>query len=264
MENFQWTDEMVNEFAKIYKFADGRYTGKYLLDKFKEDQSKMSSTKEKWVDEEIERVRKEFSSKDESWKDKIVAFECWYKGTAERFIWKRNANGLFINDKLNHTYLYPPDDWNYAKIVSVKNDSGIEFSIGDEVFMDNESMGNIKSFMGYKDMILCSADWCEISIKKLTKEPKKQPLFTTEEGVKIFDMDKYYWIESLSFNIHEETATNYHNYANSLKRFHSKEKAEQYIAENKPSISYQKMKDYCGELIVVNVDGILSHFKPKK
>jgi len=82
-------------------------------------------------------------------------------------------------------------------------------------------------------------------IKKL---PEKTPLFTTEDGVEIFENDKYYFINN-GFMCVKSFAENL-GLLISAKTFHSKPKAEEYILLNKPCLSLNDLlkkfypKDY--------------------
>lgn len=67
----------------------------------------------------------------------------------------------------------------------------------------------------------------------------KQPLFTTEDGVDIFEGDKYYTVDS-NFEI-QSTFGGEDEVDNT---WSSKEKAEEYILLNKPCLSYGDVQEY--------------------
>jgi hypothetical protein len=263
-------------------------------------QSKMSSTKPKWVDEEIERVRKEFpdtpeeenkryegyfrerdrmfwegelKSKDESWKDKIVSLRNKKSGA----ILHRGERDQFTTMQcIGHGAVYLQDLFATDKyeIYTVKSDSGIEFSIGDDIGF----FGTINKFEVRENKVNAFVSnpngeygqWGWFEINELSKsEPKKQPLFTTVEGKKIFEGDEYYFVD-LNFVLHKSHANIQRNQANPPNHFSTEEKAKQYIAENKPSISFEElhkfvMKQFGSKLWMDDWwSDLLWHFKPKK
>lgn len=71
-------------------------------------------------------------------------------------------------------------------------------------------------------------------VKKLSK-----PLFTTEDGVDIFEGDRYYWIikDLRDSNVCSTKATKSSPNGYNLLYFSTKEKAEEYILMNKPILS---------------------------
>lgn len=80
-----------------------------------------------------------------------------------------------------------------------------------------------------------------IQASKEFKNPKPKPLFTTADGVKIYDGDKYY--DVWDFKIHENFAleTNRlelaHDSIHNHLRFSTKEAAQIYVLNNKPCLS---------------------------
>lgn len=64
----------------------------------------------------------------------------------------------------------------------------------------------------------------------------KQPLFTTEDGVDIFEGDSYWYINNMS-TVHKTVAKYEGSNSLGLKLFSTKEKAEEYIIMNKPCLS---------------------------
>lgn len=157
------------------------------------------------------------------------------------------------------------DDCNcdkYLKIHSIKRLSDNQiFTIGD--FVNNRTISSFSLNWiqtGFK--IHCDNvgkgninDGCFFELKDL--KHIKQPLFTTEDGVDIFEGDEYYYINS-NFNdpwkiintkadcpdIINKNDLNY-------KRFSTKEKAEEYILLNKPCLS---INDIIKNLTII--DGI--------
>ena len=73
---------------------------------------------------------------------------------------------------------------------------------------------------------------------KASREPKKEkPLFVTEDGVEIFNGDSW-WYVSDDFSCTEHHLAN-HKIVPFGKAFSTREKAEEYIMENKPCLSYK-------------------------
>jgi hypothetical protein len=74
----------------------------------------------------------------------------------------------------------------------------------------------------------------------------KQPLFTTEDGVDIFE-DDIFWNVGTTYNLNDYQITN-NKYElvflkDGSKQFSTKEKAEKYILMNKPCLSLQDLLD---------------------
>ena len=78
--------------------------------------------------------------------------------------------------------------------------------------------------------------------KKYIKQRKSKPLFTTEDGVPIYEDNIVYMVEKDTFVISSRCNANgqstfYYWY------FSTKEKAEEYIIKHKPCLSFQEIKD---------------------
>ena len=137
-----------------------------------------------------------------------------------------------------------------VSIHSVKRKDGEVFTIGDKV--SNEYVNNYTI-----NKIGIVNDECMVSALYDTNNPNgsrlhynlnnlkkvKQPLFTTENGVDIFEDDKYYYINRDFKNPWNIVSTKADCPSvikkNDLtyKRFSTKEKAEEYILMNKPVLS---------------------------
>jgi len=116
--------------------------------------------------------------------------------------------------------------------------------IGFKVHCDDVGKGNIN-------------DGCFFELQDL--KTTKSPLFTTEDGVDIFESDKIYSIESSLNEVDEKIAGIYkHSNTNHPvehwykddKYFSTKEKAEEYILNNKPCLS---LKDIITTLDLDNI-----------
>ena len=70
----------------------------------------------------------------------------------------------------------------------------------------------------------------------------KQPLFTTEDGVDIFEGDEFIVVNIFTFNKHR--TGKYLETNHMYKYFSTKEKAEEYILLNKPCLSYGDVQEY--------------------
>ena len=162
-------------------------------------------------------------------------------------------NGKFIEKVYNQDATIKP----YWKIHSIKRLSDGEiFTIGDLVGTPGSTYPlkefkiidceNTLAVHYYKDKIGGSGHY-NCRLKNLKKV--KQPLFTTEDGVDIFEGDKYYYINS-NFNDPWEIINtkadcpeiinkNNLNY----KRFSTKEKAEEYILMHKPCLSLKDIDE---------------------
>ena len=136
-----------------------------------------------------------------------------------------------------------------VQIHSIKRLSdGKIFTIGDKIFPNNKIYkfelkdNNLKIWhcdISFSTPIIegpsgqpgnCS--WVE-GISNVQKI--KQPLFTTEDGVDIFEGDKYYPVCNY-YNLHN--ACIYPSGHKMYKLFSTKEKAKEYILMNKPCLSY--------------------------
>lgn len=133
-----------------------------------------------------------------------------------------------------------------VSIHSVKRKDGEVFTIGDKVSnIYDKDITIINKFGFNHDTININGNYARLS--EINKS--KQPLFKTEDGVDIFEGDKYYYINS-NFSdpweiIHTKADCpgiidkNDLNY----KRFSTKEKAEEYILMNKPLLTLKDVEE---------------------
>jgi hypothetical protein len=130
---------------------------------------------------------------------------------------------------------------NTYKIYSVKRLSDGEiFTIGDKVTFNNIN-STIEAFrLEIEAFYVDFKSGNGVSIKYVEKA--KQPLFKTEDGVDIFEHDRF-WNVDLKFNFKkQEFQITNNKYSleflkNGSKQFSTKEKAEEYIIMNKPCLS---------------------------
>lgn len=138
------------------------------------------------------------------------------------------------------------DDCNcdrYLKIHSVKRLSDSEiFTIGDtiDIRIDNKYKQEILEINIVKNEIRFKTKKGVVVFYIAVK--LKQPLFTTEDGVDIFESDKYYSIGIKNVNNLFKIAGPYinpqaTNPTGDILHFSTKEKAEEYILLNKPCLS---------------------------
>ena len=140
--------------------------------------------------------------------------------------------------------------WNIAVVkdfpihsVLRKSDSAI-FSVGDEIYAGGENRKIEQIFIGpqpYNEMYVITPknhSWNLISIQPL---PQRTKLFTTEDGVDIFDGDNYCAVNN-DF-ILSSVAKSYVGAGQDhrLKYFSTEEKAKKYITINKPCLSVNEV-----------------------
>ncbi len=114
------------------------------------------------------------------------------------------------------------------------------FTIGDKT-----TFGIITCFRLLDNEIMVDFDNNNsILLKSKQLQKAKQPLFTTEDGVDIFEGDSYIALLSNYDLTQEKAGFNHDNiYCHCLK-FSTKEKAEEYILMNKPCLSVNEVIDY--------------------
>lgn len=152
--------------------------------------------------------------------------------------------GKFIYpcDKYSKDYIHQLVNTIGANIHSVKRLSDGEiFTIGDKI--NNGSV--ITGIKHFKDRLNI---WLDLSgkscyggyftIDDIIKD--KQPLFTTEDGVDIFEGDNYFKVLQESFILLDMKNAN-DNHRKDATTFSTKEKAEEYILINKPCLSYNEV-----------------------
>lgn len=122
---------------------------------------------------------------------------------------------------------------------------GEVFTVGDLIdFGDFGNKGNqpIEKFeIDYFDKTRITA-WggaFGLGLDRWKTAPVKTPLFTTEDQVDIFIGDKFYVVETRFnlYKLHETVGGHFSKDKPTFKRFHSKEKAEEFIWLNKACLS---------------------------
>lgn len=74
----------------------------------------------------------------------------------------------------------------------------------------------------------------------------KTPLFTTEDQIDIFIGDKFYVVDTTfeKYRLQETVGGQFSKEKPNFKRFHSKQKAEDFVIENKPCLSIKEITTY--------------------
>jgi hypothetical protein len=144
-------------------------------------------------------------------------------------------DGKFIEIVYNQSATIEP----FWKIHSVKRKSDGEiFTIGDVCcpngYIDNDHpITKFELILNNTRLRVNSKNWY-LGINDIIKS--KPILFTTEDGVDIYEGDKYYIVGNKTFDLSNELIS-YGNMINNCKKFSTKEKAEEYILWNKPCLS---------------------------
>lgn len=121
----------------------------------------------------------------------------------------------------------------------------------DEIFTkgDKTNYGVIEGFV-YNDNIIL-VEYSEKVVDINLVELAQQPLFTTEDGKKIFERDEYFWVNTI-INNHEYgiwkvngPCTTYGSgkFSEGVKTFSTQQAAEQYISDNKPRFSKKQIEE---------------------
>ena len=120
------------------------------------------------------------------------------------------------------------------KIQLCKN--GKEYGQITELYISHEQL---RFYCGKLGGVLCH----DIDKRNnFTKLIVKQKLFITEDGVDVFENNRYYYINNQNYLLHNTTSIK-EVYEKNVKRFSTKEKAEEYIINNKPCLSIKEVLD---------------------
>jgi hypothetical protein len=140
---------------------------------------------------------------------------------------KTNSENLSLDNYRIHSIKYLP--------------TGEVFQIGDKISFSN-SFGVIKLFRVEKEGVYCDLEDCRgLGIGYIKKV--KEPILTTEDGVDLFNAwDKYYVPQrkengDLIGTVLEFQANNFIGDNKDVKRFSTKENAEEYIKQNQKRFS---------------------------
>ena len=154
---------------------------------------------------------------------------------SERNPQHKKGSKFLHNKDYKFKSMHPTEFWD---IYSVKRLSDGEiFTIGDKTNFGliSKIVINNNSLSFYFEQKSCGYN--------LQTLIKWKPLFTTEDGVDIFEDDKVYFVNKIGDVFH----TNHlkiKKYQSHLLYFSTKEKAEEYILLNKPCLSYGEVQEY--------------------
>lgn len=194
----------------------------------------------------------EFWEKVEELDYEILSFYSGHSDDKMAYIFTKNSNGLYSKGTgdcdLNHALRY----WNIHSIKRLSD--GEVFTIGDVVSSDLNRIKKaiIEEFIIHKDskeiLLACGEKIIGflpggININAMHKY--KSSLFTTEDGVDIFEGDDFSVVQLKTFQIINECKyplTNPLNWA----CFSSEEKAQEYVLLNKPMLSLQDLLNVWG------------------
>ena len=158
--------------------------------------------------------------------------------------------GKFIYpcDKYSKDYINQLFNTLGVSIHSVKRNDGEIFTIGDKVFSEyvNYTINKI-SIVNDKCMVSALYDTNNPNGSRLhynlnNLKKAKQPLFTTEDGVDIFENNTSIYILD-KFTIRHIKHKDFNVISKHVKYFSTKEKAEEYILKHKPCLSLEDLKE---------------------
>jgi hypothetical protein len=223
MEDFKWTDELVKQYAEVYRFSSSRTS----IEQFKEDHQ----------------PKKEYE---------ILSY------TFQKRVYNKNNFGEFCCgfDAPVQSLLLHPEDMKTIHSVKRLSDNEI-FTVGDRVQFYNNSV--IESFKVSGNTMVCDLSYTEqymdgfsslgnaynVSINLLSKF--KQLLFTTEDGVSISDENQtlYAVLTKAQWETREDTVKRMKERSSfstplnpAWKYFSTDEVRLHYIIRNKPSLSW--------------------------
>lgn len=146
-----------------------------------------------------------------------------------------------------YTYSKSHQNWNYIcekgyPIKKIKRLSdGEVFTVGDKIngkCGENQEIIKIDTEWIYYRSNVKNKEIYTYRLNEISKS--KKPLFTTKDGVDIYEGDKY-WLIVNSDMAMPNTARKEWSYNSENKRFSTKKAAENYIKLHKPCLSYQEI-----------------------
>lgn len=174
-----------------------------------------------------------------------------------RRIIEEENKGWEIVEISNAGFIYSPYE-SYmpkgCKIHSVRRLSdGETYSFNEEV---NSTWGyqTITGFLVNGDEMIVEFKTCRNPLSRIRKLPKRTALFTTEDGLDVFEGGTF-WYKGDDWTAKETIIFNGEIWNKKLPCFSTKEKCEEYILLNKPCLSVKEVKDVIGiyhEKSVVN------------
>ena len=124
-----------------------------------------------------------------------------------------------------------------TKYISISPDTlGIKPTVRESFMCVSTTKGLVKITDGCGGSVYYDGKWAEIV---------KEPLFTTEDGVDIYEGDEY-WVVFMNYEPERligVSTIKYTNFLEGKKRFSTKEKAQEYLDLNEPQYSKQDIMD---------------------
>jgi hypothetical protein len=109
-------------------------------------------------------------------------------------------------------------------------------------------------------------------IDKYKQSKQRKPLLTVE-GKPLFEGDEFWCVSKKDFSVHKFKVNNCAAYdvSSDIKTLLTEAAARQWLSENKKSISYKELEEYCTDSYgitnnnskAIYVDNLLNKFKPK-
>ncbi len=193
---------------------------------------------------------------------KDYEIQCIQKGGKNYWVQK---DGLYVSDLFGQ---HLPDSWFLANggiIHSVKRNDGEVFSVKDNVSaVDYEKLEITGFYIADKYLMVQRRPAPDMPISEISKVKQPIPLFTTEDGVEIFEKDEYcivmteegYGFEPYTFAFYTHGDIKKANCYSHCKTFSSRAKANEYILLNKPCLSLKDIEDSILEYHGENYKGL--------
>lgn len=198
----------------------------------------------------------------------ILQEEKWHKGVLMGYCPHPNSSNSFVCG--NQYYVHCREkveelDYDILKscpiegtIHSVKRLSdGEVFTIGD-ILKSGEKINSIKLIEGIIRVYPRHSFYYLSDVKKV----KKTPLFTTEDGVDIFEGHDFFYPNTHAWVVLKTKANvkaiDYVIKVNKYKTFFNKEKAEEYVLLNKPCLSIMEVAPIFGQMHLDNSPDVLT------
>jgi hypothetical protein len=196
---------------------------------------------------------------------KILAFRSQQLNT----IYERKGEYFFEKDKntgsLTEYFLLQP----FYEIYQVQTESGEILTIGDKVTWHHKDLRNlpyctINKFVFINEVL-------KIVYKELPSSTHgfysdlhkyKELLFTTEDGVEIFEGDTFFFILE-DWKVIENTNGKLYGHTETKPRFSTKKAAEKWIDENKPMFSKKQINYALNQLSNDFAENRIKRFKEK-
>lgn len=142
-----------------------------------------------------------------------------------------------------------PSDYNIYSVRRLSD--GVEFKIGDKIKIKGNRGGlhsrdEISTITAFENDAVKFEALLGIGIHTIDSWIKVEKLFITEDGVDIYEGDKYWINDGWYRTIQKDTLRKYLPPNASDKAFSTKEAAEEYILMNKPCLSLDDVINKCG------------------